>query len=129
MVLAMLSNFVQTRDTKEVCGATAPKEVGLKISSQTAISAKTVDDRSNETTLIVVGLKDEIIAIPRDNIALVVMGSTRPGSTSPRSPPSRGTLVSPVRRRPKRAASQRPTRWAERPLGRRRTCTSDRVTK
>ena len=54
-------------------GTTAPIEVRLKISSQTAISAKTVDDRSNETTLIVVGLKDEIIAIPRDNIALVVM--------------------------------------------------------
>jgi hypothetical protein len=45
----------------------------LKISSQTAISAKAVDDRSDETTLIVVGPKDEIIAIPRDNIAFVVM--------------------------------------------------------
>jgi hypothetical protein len=45
----------------------------LKISSQTAISAKAIDDRSNETTLIVVGPKDEIIAIPRDNIAFVVM--------------------------------------------------------
>ena len=52
---------------------TAPIEIRLKISSQTAISAKAVDDRSNETTLVVVGLKDEIIAIPRDNIALVSM--------------------------------------------------------
>lgn len=52
---------------------TAPIEICLKISSQTAISAKAVDDRSNETTLVVVGPKDEIIAIPRDNIAFVVM--------------------------------------------------------
>jgi hypothetical protein len=52
---------------------TASIEIRLKINSQTAISARAVDDQSNETTLIVVGLKDEVIAIPRDNIALVVM--------------------------------------------------------
>lgn len=53
--------------------AAAPIEVGLRSNPETTLLAKAIDERSNETTLVLVGLKGEIYVIARDNIAAIKM--------------------------------------------------------
>jgi hypothetical protein len=54
------------------CVATAPVQILLK-NSTTAISATAFDKRSTDDTAVLLGLKDEVIVIPRANIAAIIM--------------------------------------------------------
>ncbi len=51
-------------------------QVHLK-NPQTIINAKAFDSRSNENVMALVGLNREIIAIPKDNIAAIIMEPAR----------------------------------------------------
>jgi len=41
--------------------------------SSTAISATAFDERSTETTMVLIGMNNEVVVIPKDSIAAITM--------------------------------------------------------